>query len=1205
MELKRLEVYGFKSFANRMVFDFSPGMTVIVGPNGSGKSNVVDSIQWIFGEMSPKTLRGTGMADVIFSGSRNRRAYGYAEGTLTFSNEDRSMSVDTDEVSITRTIYRSGESEYFINGERCRLTDIKMLLQGTGLGSTEYSIIQQGSVEKLVGKDSKSRRSVFDEAAGVSTYKYRRDRANRKLEKVDINLDRLNDKIESVQRELRSLKRRARAAERYQRITNEWREKDILLCNLRYGEVISALSEKQEKLETLQREIEEAGVLEGSLSADVTKLEESFLSSSRKVDAAERNKIEIENSISRSENTISLLAGHIEEKQAFAEERELENREIDERQEKSRREIDELTASIEQIDGEVTEKEDRCSATAKDLNEIRNEFSRIMEIIEGKKKSLEETYSSSSVTKNEIDTLHAEKKALASNRKEMEAKHEKELVEQDRLREQITNIESDISGIEEKRSGLSAELDGLIEKKESLAENRDAVRSKISDITHDMTRIDSRLHLLLDLENKYEGIMSGVKGVLEALKKDENALKGVYGMVADFIGVDISNEDVIEIALGDNVQNIIVDTADNAYRAVRYLQENNLGKAVFMPEEAYRNGFGISEELLGVEGVEGKAIDLIEYRKEHEGIVKQLLGTTVVVDSIDTAKNIDSRLLEDVTVVTRDGYLIERNGMISGGSLQKMGGIISRKNEIEKLAQEQDGNRERSTVLQARMDDLKTDSGTVLEGIREAERTIDELSSSVSDKRNLLVKAERDYAHVHEFANNLGATIVSTGVRLQEIEELLVEKEGKFNWFEKLSDLLGKEIGALEEKAGKLAGKRDALQQEISDLRISLATTNGNKEIISEKISNLKNVLTECELKTKKNIQLADKSRREIERNRETIKEQEQQIAENRDQLKQTERDLVEKKNGAEHIRSEYDRVKSKYRDILAQSKKQNEQIRKYELDINNYNHEKTAIEQRMRENHDRDICATHADFVKPEEEIDRAQLEQDVKALFTARSKIRGADPGAVEQMESVRIRAEFLEIQRNDLQKARDALSSLIRKINRESSKRFLDTFETIRENFKLMFRKMFGGGRADLVLEPDEDVLDAGIDIVCRPPGSKLQSITLLSGGQKAMVIISLLFSVLQTNPAPVCILDEIDGPLDEANVDRFLAMVREFMKDSQFLVISHNKKTVSKAGLIYGITMQEPGVSKKLSLEFEDIRKDESLLGEQTEEGVLAG
>jgi len=1204
MELKRLEIYGFKSFANRMVFDFSSGLTVIVGPNGSGKSNVVDSIQWIFGEMSPTTLRGTGMVDVIFSGSRNRRAYGYAEGTLTFSNEDRTLSIDMDEISITRTIYRNGESEYFINGGRCRLKDIKMLLQGTGLGSTEYSIIQQGSVEKLVGKDNKTRRSVFDEAAGIGAYKYRRDRANRKLEKVDINLDRLNDKVESTQRELRSLKRRARAAERYQQITEEWREKDILLSHLKYGEIMSALGEKQKVLEALQKETDEASVLEGHLSADVTRLEEAFLSSSKKVDAAERKKIEVENRIAQNENNIDWLHERIREKQHFAEEREQENAETSEKKKLSRQEIDKLKESIEEVDRDVEDKQSRCAESEEKLDEIRKEFSRIMEIIEGKKKSLEETYSSSSVTKNEIDTLHAEQNALTSSGKEMEQKHEIEQKEQDRLKKEIDAIGSEIAGMEEKRSGLSKDLDSLIDKKENLAEAIGSIGNEISEITHEKTKVESRLHLLLDLEQTYEGIMTGVKGILEALKDDGNILQGVYGMVADFIKVDIRDEDIIETALGDNVQNIIVDTAENAFKAVKYLQEHDLGAAAFMPEEASRNGFGVDDELLKAEGVECRAIDLVEYKKEHAGIVKQLLGKTVIVDCIDDARNIDPSLLEDVTVVTRDGYLIEQNGMIRGGSIRKIGGIISRKNEIEKLTGLYTEHENRVQELKCRVQEIESEIQSVHSDIKETEQVIHELNSSCADKRNELVKAERDHAHVHELANNLGASIVSTGVRMEEIDELLVEKEGKYNWFEKLSALLSKEINMLEKKAGDLARRRDALQDEISSLRINLATTNGTKEIISEKIANLKNILTDCELEIKKNIQLTEKSKREIERNRQTVTEKEEEIAACQSNLEDIEKELIAKKNNAEKIRAEYNTVKSKYKDILTESRKKSDQIRIYELEINNCTHEKTGIEGRMLQNHNMDIRTTHPDFAEPEEAVDRAQLEQEVEKLSSARSRIHGADPAAVEQLESVRLRAEFLEIQRDDLQKARDALKRLITKINRESTRRFVETFETIRENFKVMFRKMFGGGRADLVLEPDEDVLDAGVDIVCRPPGSKLQSITLLSGGQKAMVIISLLFSVLQSNPAPVCILDEIDGPLDESNVDRFLAAVREFMEKSQFLIISHNKRTVSKADLIYGITMQEPGVSKKLSLEFEDIRKNEALLGEQTEEGVLA-
>jgi len=1203
MRLKRLEVYGFKSFANRMVFDFSEGLTVIVGPNGSGKSNLVDSILWIVGEMSPKALRGTGMADVIFSGSRNRRAYGYAEGTLVFSNEDRSLNVDADEVSITRTINRSGESEYFINGERCRLTDVRVLLQGSGLGIAEYSIIQQGAVEKLVGKDSKSRRSVFDEAAGISIYKYRRERALRKLEKVDLNLERLGDRIEATERELRSLKRRARAAERYQEVSRLWREKELLLCNLRYRELHAAVEEKRRTLEEVRKGMEEAASLEGTLSAEAAALEETYLRAARAVEEAERKRLELEHAATQHENAVRWLGERMEEKKQAVREMEEREREILEKKEEGSREMEKLRLTIREIDEEVGKKREACAEAEERLEAVRKDFGRLMQILEGKKKSLEETYANGSSTKNEIDTLRAERGALLTNRKEMEEKLEDKERDGEALDEEVRRVESAIERHEEDRARVSRELDALIGMKERLAEEKDALAAETSRLTHELTRVDSRLHLLMDLESGYEGIRAGVKGILEALKADGELLPGVYGMVADFIEVDIKDEEVIETALGDNVQNIIVDTVEHALNAVAYLVEHDLGHATFMPEEAIRNGFDVPPDLLDREGIECRAVDLVSYRKEHEGIVKQLLGGTVIAESIEAVGNIDSALLADVTVVTRDGYVIENNGMITGGSGKKSGGIISRKNEIAKLKGEREEYGRRIKALREKAEAVDGRIAEVLRKIEEAEAYLDGINESITEQRKQLVKLERDQAHLKEFTHNLAANIVSTGVRIEEIDDLLTEKEGRFQWFEKLAELLNREIDMLERKVHALAGERDALQEKISEAKVSLATTAGRKERIAERISNLKEMLTALDVERERNRQAAEKARRETERAAVEIEEKKKAAAALRAELRKTEEDLAVRRERREKARNEYELVKSKYKDVLGESRRAAERVRELELELQDLVHKKEEIENRVMEHHDIDIRELNETFTPPEEEVDTAELEREVKRLYAERNSIRGADPTAVEQLESVKLRAEFLALQRDDLQKARDTLRGLIARINRETGKRFMETFEAIREHFKVFFRKMFGGGRADLVLEPEQDVLEAGVEIVCRPPGSKLRSISLLSGGQKAMVIISLLFAVLKAKPSPVCVLDEIDGPLDEANVDRFLALVREFMDRSQFIVISHNKRTASKADVLYGITMQEPGVSTKLSLRFEDIRNDERFLGGPRQESAL--
>ncbi|MFH1708281.1 MAG: chromosome segregation protein SMC [Planctomycetota bacterium] len=1204
MRLKRLEVYGFKSFANRMVFDFPQGLTVIVGPNGCGKSNVADSIQWIFGEMSAKALRGSGMADVIFSGSKNRRAYSYAEGTLTFSNEDRGIKMDCDEVSITRALNRSGESDYSINGQRCRLTDIKLMLQGTGLGAAEYSIIQQGAVEKLISSDNQSRRSVFDEAAGVSKYIYRRDKALRKLEKVDIALERLKDRIDETEREFRGLKRRASAAQRYQEITEEWQGKDRLLNHLRYAGLTGELGGLEAEHAAVQQGLADQGRLENQLAADVAGKEEEVFTSDKRVNNAERRKIRAENDISQHSANVTWLRENIAERERFCGEKEEENTGLARQIEARLADIERLGAEIAGIDRDVQTKQADLARGEKELERVRADFSRVMEILEGKKRSLEETFGQSSQTKNEIDTLKAEQNALATSQKEMNGKLEALRQEHGDLEARHSSIGERIAAREVDRTHLAARLDAAITRKEGLMERREKLGQEIAEVNHGITRIDSRLHILRDLEDAYEGLSAGVKGVLQELKSGGAALTGIHGMVADLVKVEIRDEDVIETALGDNVQNIVVDTTADALAAVAYLRGRGLGKAAFMATAACREGTDIPAALLARPGIEGPAAGLVRHLPEHAGIIRHLLGATVVAADTAGVLALPAEELAQVTVVTRDGCVFTRGGMVSGGSTAKMGGIISRKNEIEKLCEESAAATVRLEALRAARAAVEADQAAVDREITGTESEVETLNSALGEFRKDLLKDERDLIHKNELMNTMLGSIVQTGVRMEEIEELLVAEEGKYNWFGRLAELLQKEIRLLEEKAGTLARERDGLQEATAELRIALATTNGNKEIVAEKISHLKQDIHTLKLEREKNEVQAGKARREAAETGAAVTEKEARIAELGVQLAEAETELAASRTTAEAVRADYEVLKSKYKGILAENKLQGEKLRGLALRINDLVHDRSRIEEGMLANHNVDMRAAAAAFQAPAEAVDVAALDLEVRNLFAARGRITGADPTAIEKLESVKLRAEYLTLQRDDLDKARESLRGLINKINRESERKFTETFEAIRESFKTLFRKLFGGGRADLILEPGKETLDAGVDIVCRPPGSQLQSISLLSGGQKAMVIICLLFSVLKAKPSPLCLLDEIDGPLDEANIDRFLALVHEFMCESQFIIISHNKKTVSKADVIYGITMQEAGVSTKLSLEFDDIRKNERLLGESQPAAVAA-
>ncbi len=1203
MQIKKLSLFGFKSFADRTEFEFDEGVTCVVGPNGCGKSNIVDAVKWILGDQSAKSLRGSEMADVIFNGSGRRHPLGFAEATLVVDNASRRLPVDLAEVAVTRRLYRSGESEYMINRKLCRLRDIREIFMDTGVGLNAYSLIEQGKVDVLLQSNPQQRRGVFEEAAGISKYKAKKKEAIRKLDRTEQNLLRLGDIVDEVRRRLRSVKYQAGKARNWQAYNDRLKELRITHALHEYSRLHEAAEELAERRQARDDERAELDGRVATLEARRSELDASLVGIEDELRQADAELAELKGNIASAESDITFNRTRIEE--------------WNETRGRDRRRISELDARLRELDGQIAEASEAARHVESELAALREQLDRAEHRLveaqsEGRQRAreLEEAKGSvvdlqqeSAQLRNDLGATDLRAENLAASRERLQRRRGEIAEQLQRLAEQKDALDGEIADLDFAIRRDEQRLKVKRDEAKALTEEAEAVAGETAAAKEYRSGLVSRKQLLQDLEHRGEGLEEGVRRVLEL--REQGLFPGVRGIVAELIDVDTRYAAIIEAAVGDAEQYLVIDRREDVVESLEALEETLDGRAGFLPLDhlaapgaSGRGTFSTSDprgnaaaatrtQPESCPGVVARAADLVRSEPSLQPVVECLLGGTVVVENLAAALELAAGPLAGARLVTLSGEVVEPDGRMSLGRLTARGGLISRKSELKDLDGQLAEVDERIARLGRRSDDVSRRLHDLDEQQRELRSLVYDASTSrvdrVAQKRRLAEAAEALRGEEPVVLSELEAVDRDTAAlaeRRKDLQERLEQTEQR-------TEEARRAVEQLNTRVAEGEAERARLEEQRTQQRVELARVDQQRRNAEDRLGHLRTARSEAGRNR-------EDTARELAASGNRIRDAERTILRTESRMASL---FLEKESVAEHCR-ELDHRRHRGREQVAELQEEvhrfQEQLHeveaaRHELDmqINEQQLKMSSLRDRIREDFDMDLDARLEGYAP--ESVDWEAIEEEIQSLRTKIERLGTVNLEAIDEQQQLEQRQAFLSRQQEDLEQARTKLENLIERINRESITRFTETFERVRENFQALFRKLFGGGKADVVLLDPEDVLESGIEVVARPPGKEPCSISLLSGGEKSLTAVALLMAVFRSKPSPFCILDEVDAALDEANNERFNGVIQEFVKDSQFIIITHSKRTMARADMLYGVTMQEPGVSKKISVRFADVHR----------------
>ncbi len=1178
MYLKRLEMQGFKSFADKTVLEFMPGITSVIGPNGSGKSNIADAIRWVLGEQSIKELRGGKSADIIFAGTQSRKSLGFAEASLVFDNMDGKLPIEYQEVIVTRRIYRSGETGYFINKVQCRLKDILELFMDTGIGKDGYSIIGQGKIDEILSNKSEDRRNVFEEAAGIVKFKTRKEESEKKLERTKLNVLRINDIISEIEGNLEPLKIQSEKAKKYVDLKSELKniEVGLFVHNIeRYKSDLEKTVQDatiiQENCDLEEAKLEKIKIIKEDLKSTIDELTEN-IEKTQNLGFSSQKEIEMLNSDINVSKT--KIQNNEENKERFTQEIE----EIKQKIEKSTQDMelklsrkDGLKENKEKFEKELEEKTKKLEEINKTLSEKELE-------IEEDKRKLEENVD----TKYEIEGFINEQKVNISNIEKRLAQIQNEISnsisELDNTRFTKEELEKGFYEVQKQKNEKQKELEELKEKNNVINEKIKTIDIKLNNSIQELNFKESKYKFLVETEKEKDGFQRSVKTLLKDCEKIKELGKGVRGAIAELIDVPENIETAIEMALGASMQNVVTDNEQDAKRLIEHLRNNNLGRASFLPISNVK-GKRLDKIKGNNKGVLGIASDLIKYDKKYEGVILNLLGKTVIAQNMDIGIALAKENGYSFRIVTLDGDIITTTGAMSGGSVSKKTvNILGRSKQIENLSKEIE-------QIKANQEKLKKEKEDILKSSEEFLKTVQEME-------NALQTIEIKYNVENEKINTVNQSIQRISNTLEKLKLEKQESENKKEEYLKTIEqenvkklALDEENTNLKEKIAQFSDSNKDKQKEVDDLnfditnlKISVSSFNESENSIDEMTELLKQEIENQKNNIENKKQQIEKMSAEQVELENTIKLDEKKIEEIKDKVSKSDTDIEKMKQ--ERIKSneklsqkekeEVDEFKI-IEDLKSQIVKLEVKKTKLDEDLNNVI---TTLwnEYELTPN----ACE---DYQKPE---NIAITTRRVNALRQDIRELGSVNVDSIEEYKNLKQRYEFMCEQRLDLENTSSKLRKIIAEITENMREQFKEKFKIINENFGQTFKELFGGGEAKVVLQDESNILECGIDIIAQPPGKKLQSMALLSGGERAFTAIALLFAILKMNPAPFCVLDEIEAALDDVNVNRYAEFLKKFAKGTQFLVITHRKGTMEAADTVYGVTMEEKGISKLLSM-----------------------
>lgn len=1184
MLLSSIQIQGFKSFADKTVLKFGKGVTAVVGPNGSGKSNISDAVRWVLGEQSTKSLRGQSMEDVIFGGTETRRPHGYCEVTLNIDNTDRTLNFDNDNVAVTRRYYRSHESEYAINGVSVRLKDIHELFMDTGLGRDGYSMIGQGKIDNIISSKSGERRDIFEEAAGISKYRYRKLEAEKKLAGAEDNLLRLHDISDELEARVGPLKEQSKKAQKFLELSDTKKELEIGLWLYTLDNSKEALRAQESKIAAAQltyREIDEA------LSDFDRKTEENTAYFARLTSEIEGERLNISNfneEIVKNDGAVTVINNDIEHNNQSIERLKAETEQLGRSDSEAQREIEQKRGQAELKNKEKSELENHLKALENRLSEMLNDSESISRKIEDKVKSLNALTAETADRRVEMVTADSATEEIIARKGTADAQIAQYRDEIEKLTAEFKETESLIDSISENILSRQNAVKGYELRLKSKEETAEKLKTELDGIHLDTEEKRRRIKILRELENNMEGFSHSVKAVMGEAKK--GLLRGVCGPVSSLISVDKKYSVAVETALGAAIQNIVVETEGDAKRAISFLKTNKGGRATFLPvatikaREFKEHGF---EDLAGFVGIAG---DLVRADGKYGEIIKYLLGAVAVAEDIDSAAAIAKKYGYRVKVVSLDGQVVNPGGSLTGGSLVKSAGLLSRSGDIKSLEAEVNRLTEKANETEKAFNEAKEAAAAVKADIT-AENA--EITTANEDKIRALAELKR-----------LGDLKINLEASLKQLSDEITSGE------EKLKRL--KEISAAAARAiAELDGKKSLVQSEIDKMTGGRDNLNAEREKAAEEITSAKLAVIELQKDAEALEKSAEDLRAMIAGRAERQKAIEKEIAQfelkNADLLLKTEQSAAK----TEEIRLKIAESEQNIKELL---EKRN-QTEKAGLELRTSEREQTSQREKIggelaRLTERKEVMLKEYDDVirklYDEYQLTRSEAEkigihiekpnEAKKELAEIKSKIRGlgnVNVSAIEEYKEVSERYEFMSAQINDVETTRAELHKLINQLTHQMQDIFTEGFNKINENFSKTFSELFGGGSASLTLSEPENVLESGIDINVKLPGKNVPSLDGLSGGEKALIALSIYFAIMRVNAPPFCFLDEVDTALDDINVDRFADYMKRSDFSTQFICVTHRRGTMEAADMLYGVTMQEKGVTKLLELNVAELEK----------------
>ncbi len=1186
MYLKSIEVQGFKSFANKIVFKFHNGITGIVGPNGSGKSNVADAVRWVLGEQRVKQLRGGSMEDVIFSGTEIRKALSSAYVAITLDNSDHQLAIDYDEVTVSRRLYRSGESEYMINGTICRLKDVAELFYDTGIGKEGYSIIGQGQIDRILSGKPEERRELFDEAAGIVKFKRRKNQAVKKLEDEKMNLVRVNDILSELEKQLAPLEKQAEKARTYLKKKESLKTLDVNVFLLENVSVNDDLQSTIEKLDLARNELNRITNEYEKSKSEFEEVENRMTALDEEIEAT--RKALSENSITRTklENQIELFKEQI--KSAEGSEEHFNKRIADIKaniaeKEKDKESVLAQKAAIDEKLRTLSEARDKAN---EDLTKVQEEITGLNDTIEENKNLIIESLDHKATIKSQLSSLDTRIEQINIQKADVNARLLKFESEDMRSSEEIVALEKEFT-----RIGESIEESKQAQKQaeEELVSIRETMRSLDDDLqkarmTYQQEK--SKLDALINIAERYEGYGGAIKAVMEQKTKE----KGLIGVVADILSADEEYETAIETALGGNIQNIVTDDEDCAKRMIAYLKQNRHGRATFLPLTSINNPEEFKKkEALEEKGVIGLADTLVHVDKKYKDVASYLLGRILVVDNIDNAVKIARKYKYSIRMVTKEGEYLTPGGAISGGAFKNTSNLLSRRREIESIRKHIDELKAKADKIEKQIESKKSDRNALREKIEDqkmeiSDKTVEQNTArlNVESAREKQGQARVDFEELNTSKQDLDKQGSDITQQKEDIRRELVESEDKEKKAKELIDELTSKLENLRETETAKLSEASNAEVEVEKVRQSVKFYQTDIDRIDGEIAHAGEELDEVQSGV-------STSKEDIEAKKNMITELEKTIEASITALAESETKLSESIAQKEELTARHKEYIDGRENLYESRSGLEKEV--YRLE-NRQERLESALEDKKNYMWDEyEITLSDAAQLKDPELTDLPDMKKQISGLKDEIRKLGDVNVNAIEDYREVSERYGFMKTQHDDLVTAEQTLKGIIDELDTQMRDQFTRKFGEINRQFDKVFKELFGGGTGTLELMEDEDILEAGIRITAQPPGKKLVNMMQMSGGEKSLTAIALLFAIQNLKPSPFCLLDEIEAALDESNVSRFADYLHKLTRNTQFIVITHRRGTMEKADRLYGITMQEKGVSTLVSVSLIDKELDD--------------